>query len=178
MRFYKKKNVFEEALDRIRYLYDEFEEVSICVSGGKDSTVIFNLALIVAKEKNRLPLRVMFIDQEAEWTHTIDMIKKIMYRKDVEPMWFQMPLVILNATSGLQQWLECWKEGDEWIREKDQISIKENIYGTNRFKALFSHICNHHFKGKKHAYLNGVRTEESPSRYISLTTAKTYKWIT
>ena len=51
MRIYDDKNVFESALDRIRYIYDEFENIMVCTSGGKDSTVIYNLCKIVAKEK-------------------------------------------------------------------------------------------------------------------------------
>lgn len=56
---YLENNVFEEALERIRYIYDEFDDVIVSMSGGKDSTVCFNLALMVAKEKNRLPLKVL-----------------------------------------------------------------------------------------------------------------------
>ena len=37
------------------------------MSGGKDSAVLFNLAMTVAKERNRLPLKVFWLDQEAEW---------------------------------------------------------------------------------------------------------------
>lgn len=84
MRYYKKTNVLEEALDRIRYLFDEFPNIIVNISGGKDSTVVFNLAMQVAKEKNRLPLKVSFIDQEAEWDIVIEHIRTIMYRDDVD----------------------------------------------------------------------------------------------
>ena len=43
MRIYSEKNVYEMALERIRYLFDEFKNIIVCTSGGKDSTVIFNL---------------------------------------------------------------------------------------------------------------------------------------
>jgi len=62
LRIYDDKNVFESALDRIRYIFDEFENIMVCTSGGKDSTVIFNLCKIVAKEKNRLPLKLLFLE--------------------------------------------------------------------------------------------------------------------
>lgn len=71
-RVYRDQNVYEAALDRMRWLFDEFEDVVVTISGGKDSTVIFNLALMVAREKNRLPLRVFFLDQEAEWNVVIE----------------------------------------------------------------------------------------------------------
>ena len=56
MKIYSDKNVFNMALDRIRYLFDEFENMMVCISGGKDSTIVFNLCKIIAKEKNKLPL--------------------------------------------------------------------------------------------------------------------------
>ena len=64
MKIYSKKNVLDAAYERINYLFDEFENVVIGFSGGKDSTTVLNLALKVATEKNRLPLSVLWIDQE------------------------------------------------------------------------------------------------------------------
>ena len=178
MRIYKKINVFDEALNRIRYLFDEFPNVIVNISGGKDSTVVFNLAMIVAKEKNRLPLTVSFIDQEAEWDIVIEHIRSIMYKKDVNPRWYQMPIKIFNATSGIDHWLMCWKEGKKWIREKEPISINKNIYGTDRFAKLFGAIIRKENPTIKTCYLAGVRTEESPARQLGLTSRPTYKWIT
>ena len=55
---YKSNNVFEEALERINFVYDNCDDVIVSMSGGKDSAVLFNLALIVAKQRGRLPLKV------------------------------------------------------------------------------------------------------------------------
>jgi len=91
MKYYSNKNVYEKAIERIEYLFNEFEEVIVGFSGGKDSTVTLHLCLEVAEKLNRLPLKVCFIDQEAEWQGTIDYVDKVMRRDDVEPLWFQMP---------------------------------------------------------------------------------------
>ena len=72
-----------------------------------------------------------------------------MYRDDVEPMWFQVPIKLFNATSMEKPWLYCWEEGGEWIRPKDDISIKENLYGTDRFVDSFKKIAQYYFKDKK-----------------------------
>ena len=106
MKLYNPKlNVFDAALDRIRMLFDEFDDVIVSTSGGKDSTVIFELTMMVAAEKNRLPQKVLFLDQEAEYTKTIEYIRKVMHRADVQPIWLQIPFKIFNATSKYKQWL-------------------------------------------------------------------------
>lgn len=180
MKIYLNKNVFDAALDRIRFLFDEFENIIVNISGGKDSTVILHLALQIAKEKNRLPLKVLFIDQEAEWQSTIDYIKDIMYMDFIEPIWLQIPIKLFNATSHEQEWLQCWDESekDKWIHPKDPISIKNNIYGTDRFAKLFTNYLKVEYQNVNACYIAGVRTEESPARFMALTQKKTYKFIT
>ena len=180
MKIYSKQNVFDAALDRIRWLFDEFPNVVCGVSGGKDSTVVFNMALQVAKEKGRLPLKVLFIDQEAEWQATIDQVRYMMERPDVEPMWFQIPIKLFNATSTTEHWLYCWdeKSKDRWMREQEPYAYTENKYGTDRFGEIFEKIVAVEFPDTPTCYIAGVRTEESPTRYVALTGSPTYKWAT
>ena len=51
-KIYKQKNVYEAAKERINYLFNEFDNVVVGFSGGKDSTCVLNLALEVAEERN------------------------------------------------------------------------------------------------------------------------------
>ena len=111
MRIYSNQTVFHAALNRIRWLFDEFENITVGVSGGKDSTIVFELAMMVAKEKGRLPLPVFFLDQEIEYSATIDVIRQIMSRPDVLPYWFQIPFKLFNATSDKELFLYCWGSG-------------------------------------------------------------------
>jgi len=180
MKIYLKQNVYEAALDRIRFNFDEFENVIVSFSGGKDSTVIFNLTMQIAKEKDRLPQKVLFIDQEAEFQATIDYVEYIMTKENVEPLWFQIPIKLFNAASHNDKWLRCWdnKNEENWIRKKNDLSYKNNIFGTDRFKKIFGAIIKKLYPNQKTAYIAGVRTEESPSRFMSLTYWPTYKYIT
>lgn len=180
MKIYSKQNVLEAAKDRIRWLFDEFPNVVVDISGGKDSTVVFHLAIEIAREKGRLPLRVMFLDQEAEWQATVDTVRQIMTREDVEPLWYQIPFKLFNATSASEHWLMCWNPEEEhrWMRPKEPYAITENVYGTDRFGELFAAILKHDFAGQKACHIAGVRAEESPARMLGLTTHPAYKWAT
>ena len=180
MKIYTNNNVFDAALDRIRFIFDEFDEVVVSFSGGKDSTVTLNLALKIAEEKGRLPLKVMFLDQEAEWQNVVDYVRTVMLDPRVEPWWFQVPIKMTNSTSNEQHYLHCWTEGDEenWMRPKEDFAITENIYGKDRFYEMFPAIMKHHWPDTPMAVLAGVRAEESPARLAGLTTAATYKDIT
>jgi predicted phosphoadenosine phosphosulfate sulfurtransferase len=175
VQYYLEKNVLEAALERIRWLYDEFDEVIVSSSGGKDSTVCFHLALQVAREKNRLPINLFFIDQEAEWQATIDYQRSLFYRDDVKPYWMQIHMKMFNSANFKEGFRELWKPGEKWIREKDPISIKENTYGTERFADLFNKIILKEFRGKSACYIGGVRCEESPARRAGLTQSAVYK---
>lgn len=99
MKIYLKDNVYEAAKKRIRRIYDEFDNIVVAISGGKDSTVIMELCVEVAKERCRLPLKAMFIDQEDEWSYTIDYIRKIKARSDIQLYWFQVPVLETSAAN-------------------------------------------------------------------------------
>ena len=178
MKIYKKINVFDEALNRVRFLFEEFDNVVVGFSGGKDSTVVLNLALQIAEEQNRLPLKVMFIDQEAEWQNVIDYMHTIMEDKRVDPMWMQIPFKIFNSTSNKNQWITAWEHGAEHMRPYVDYSIKENKYGTDRFYKLYNAIFKTEFPETRSCLLGGVRSEESPRRHVAMTQDATYKWIT
>ena len=178
MKIYLEQNVFDAAIERLEYLYDEFDEVVVSFSGGKDSTTILNLALMVAEKKNKLPVTVMFIDQEAEWRAVIEYVRRVMADPRVNPHWLQIPIKLFNATSMDSPWLHCWSDNEKWMREKEQISIKKNVYGTDRFHSVFPKYLKHHYPEKSIALLGGVRAEESPNRRAGLTVGQTYKHIT
>lgn len=163
-------NVFDEAMRRINKVFDNFDEVVISMSGGKDSCVLFNMAMMVARERGRLPLKVFWLDQEAEWQGTVDYMKSIMYRDDVKPYWFQVPFDFTNSLSPQKNFIRLWDEKEEskWIHPKDPISIHENPTNGNRFFELMHKLPEWLAETDNCAVLGGVRVSESPKRRVML----------
>jgi len=174
--------VWDAALNRIRWLFDEFDNrVSVFTSGGKDSTVVTELAAIVNAERGLPPLKVKFLDQEAEYQATVDYLRTLVDRPDIDLDWYQVPFRLFNATSHTSQWNMCWDPAEEgnWIRDKEPTAITENVWtyrnGTpvDRFKDLLKEL-----NPKGVAVLTGMRCEESPTRRVFMTTTPSYKWVT
>jgi len=166
---YLKQNVYDAALQRINYLYDTHDDIIVSFSGGKDSTVMLHLALKVATERNRLPLKVFWLDLEEEWQCTADYIKSIMYHKDIDPFWYQISLSYQSVLPFGQASFRCWDPDvkDLWLRQQDPISIKENpLSNIKNFKDIGTTLpstCNVADKGNV-AVLVGLKLNESMGR--------------
>ena len=70
-------SVYDGAVERLNWVFDQFDHVVVAWSGGKDSTVLVELATRIAAQKGKLPLRVFWIDQEAEYETTVEMARKM-----------------------------------------------------------------------------------------------------
>ena len=67
---YLEKNVLDAAIERLEIIFHEFENIYFCVSGGKDSSVMVQLANMVAERMNK-KFDVLYIDFEAQYKLTI-----------------------------------------------------------------------------------------------------------
>lgn len=134
MIFYSDKNVYEAALERFRYIFREFygkRKIVVTMSGGKDSTVVLNLAHEVMKEMGIEKIPVLFLDQEAETPMTIEYIRYIMHLPWVEPYWIQSYFQEWNASKG--EWFNVWGPGEKWIREKEPDSYGDLEIPHNQY---------------------------------------------
>lgn len=181
-RYLSTDNVFDAALERIEWLFREFDDIAVSFSGGKDSTVVLELALMVAKKLDRLPLKVIWLDQECEFEGTVEYARYINERPEIAFDWLQVPFRLFNATSHIDHWLNVWGEGEEWVRDKEPDSIHALPFPiqSTRFVEVLHEVSVKLAEqaGGRRCTLTGVRCEESPSRRAGLTSFATYKWAT
>jgi len=160
------KSTLEAARERISLLFDNFDTINVSISSGEDSTVLYHLSLQEAIRRNR-KIVVFFQDQEAEYQASIDIIKVQMRHPNVIPAWYQVPIYMTNATSVDDYFLYAWGEGEEWMRDKDALSIHSiSEEYPNRFYKFFNWYEN---KNTNAAYLVGLRSEESLTRFRAVT---------
>lgn len=160
------KNVLDAARERMSYLFDNFETINVSISSGKDSTVLWHLALQEAIKRDR-KINVFFLDQEAEYENSIIIIKHQMKHPNVNPLWYQVPVYMTNATSYSDYFLYAWGEGEQWMREKDPMAIHsiDEDY-PQRFYEFFPWLES---KDTSAAYLVGIRAEEGVIRFRAVT---------
>lgn len=185
---YINKTVLDAARERIAYIFDEFENIIVSISGGKDSTVLAHLALSEAHRRGR-KIGVFFLDEEVVYDSTIKQIEYIMglYPDNAIPLWLQIEFNLTNATSLTESQLKCWEAGKHkiWIRNKKANSIqhkpwdtaKEHIRDKNKGFGFYDALENFQRSRENTAFLVGLRATESPNRWRAVSKNPGYKNI-
>lgn len=183
MKIYTDKNVFDASLERIEFAFDNFDNLCVSYSGGKDSTLMIQLVNMIAKKKNR-KFDVLFIDMEAQYLITIEHIKKL--RSTLECIrdfyWVCLPLSLRNAVSVFEPRWICWEKEkkDKWVREMPEFAINEdnNIFPFFRYAMEFEEFVPEfqkwylEKKGGRCGSFVGIRCDESLNRFRTIVSLK------
>ena len=164
------ENVLTKAVERINYIYDNFDTIVVSFSGGKDSTVVLNLVTQVAKERNKLPVKVVFFDEEAIHPDTIDYVHRVRERDDIDLDWYCLEIKHRNACSRTQPHWYCWdkEEEDKWIRPMPECAISEHPkFVKGMTMPEFAPYLFGNETGRM-AMVQGIRANESLRRYRSV----------
>ena len=171
-KIYLEKNVLDATFERLEYIFDHFENIYFSVSGGKDSSVMVQLANIVAKKKNR-KFDVLYIDFEAQYRLTIEHVYELKKLSQIRNFYHvALPVSILQP-----KWI-CWEEEskDLWVRDlpKDSINIKNCPFKWFRkgeeFEEFIIQFADWYQKryGGSVACGVGIRCDESLNRFRTI----------
>ena len=191
---YLEKNVLDAAFERLEIIFEEFDNVYFSVSGGKDSSVMVQLANIVA-EKMGKKFDVLFIDLEAQYARTIEHIEELKTLSQIRDFYhIALPMALRNAVSVLQPKWICWEEESKnlWVRDMPQDAIHIGNCPFNWFRkgeefeefiVQFADWYQKKYQGKVACGI-GIRTDESLNRFRTIAfqdrkvTLKDYNWTT
>lgn len=183
---YLDKDVYSATLERLDLIFSEFEKVYVSFSGGKDSSVLLQLILKVAREKGKLPVNVLHIDFEAWYSATVKHLTEMLIQPDVNAYWVCLPMNLRNSVSVFDSQWQCWDPAkkDKWVRPmpdypcviKDEKFFPFWRYGME-FEEFIIHFGKWFSEGKKTACLVAIRSNESLNRFRTIKNMKkeTYK---
>ena len=180
------QDVLTLALDRIRRCYELFDTVTVSLSGGKDSTIVLNLAVEVARELGRLPVRTIFWDEECIPLQTEDYLRRVRERgSEIALEWLCLPMKELNACSSDEPWWFPWgpEYEDLWVRPKPD-GVIESLPGYPVYPKddrLFHMTANRYLfqpeRDGNAVLLMGIRAAESLMRTRAMLTRYEEAWL-
>ena len=180
-REYLEQNVYEALLGRLRFLFEEFDNIYVSFSGGKDSGLLLNLTIDF---RNRYypekTLGVFHQDFEAQYTVTTEYVERTFERiKDqVEPYWVCLPMATRTALSNYEMYWYPWDDTkkEDWVRPMPQkeyvVNLEHNVMTTYTYRMPQEDLAKQFGRWyriahgeKKTVCLLGMRADESLQRY-------------
>jgi predicted phosphoadenosine phosphosulfate sulfurtransferase len=163
----------DAARERIRHVYDTFDEVWIQFSGGKDSTAVLYLAKELHEERNLGPVNVIFRDEEMVSPLVVKFVEEVRNYPWVNMEWYTLPqgqeVWVLGTREYCLLWSEKRRKEGRLLRDVPKWAITAEDFGLDGNKAIPESIDYYTMQGKKGrvAFITGVRANESMIRYRS-----------
>ena len=172
MKLHLQKNVFDAALDRLQELYEQDHTIVISQSGGKDSTVCMELAIMAADAAGKLPINVIHRDEEILFPNTYEYLDRVANRPEVNMhhVYAGQPVVNVFNRQNPYWWIfDDRISQDEWVRQPPDYAYKIEELNIN---ALVTKERFPTAEGKDLFACIGLRVQESPNRRMGLFSSK------
>jgi len=178
-KYNQNKNVYDAVQERLKTIFDEFDNIFVSFLGGKDSGLLLNLVLDYKRKTNDpRKIGVFHQDFEAQFTFTTDFVSRMFENniKEIEPYWFCVPMAVRTAVSNHSIYWYPWDDEKKelWIRPMPKYDYIINQYNAPEFYqykmsqedvySKFGKWYADNRKGKTICLL-GLRTDESLTRF-------------
>lgn len=158
------------AAGRIRWVMQHHERVVVAWSGGKDSTLLLELALDTARIEGRRTLDVLWLDNEAEYAATVDFADRTAAKPRVRFHRLQESIDVPQCDiPGAPLPFRTWTLQPPF-REREQGKQAVSLNGHNYFNVpgddsltVFSHAASRILGGPV-AILDALRTDEGAAQ--------------
>ncbi len=195
---YLNKNVYTALQERFKFIFEEFDNIFVSFSGGKDSALL--LHMLVDYRDKYYPdktLGMFHQDFEAQYTVTTEFVERTFkkYEGRLEQYWVCLPMATRTALSNYEMFWYPWddKHPELWVRPMPEhdyvINLKNNPMTTYRYRMHQEDLAKQFARwyrishgDKKTVCLLGIRADESLHRYSGIINKRYgYKeqcWIT
>lgn len=174
-------NVYDASQERMKFIFDNFPRIYVSFSGGKDSGVMLNL-MIDYMRKNGITKKigVMILDNEANYTQSLDFMFKILDANLdlLDVYWCCLPITLPCTVSSYAVEWQCWGNRDKarWIRpmpDKPYVVNVDNCpfeyFEEDMFyNDFWDQFGDWYAQGERCACLIGIRTAESLNRFRAI----------
>ncbi len=189
-RQYLDETVYEAFEKRMHYLFQEFDNLFISFSGGKDSGLLLDLLLDFRKKHYpQKRIGVFHQDFEAQYSDTTDYVERTFARLEKEPLvelyWVCLPMATRTCFSSYQMYWYPWDDTkpELWVRPMPKhpyvINLWNNPMQTYRYRMHQEDLAKQFGRwyrlshgNKKTVCLLGIRTDESLQRLSSILNKK------
>lgn len=188
VREYMQQNVYEALQMRLQFLFEEFDNVYISFSGGKDSGLLLNL--VMDYRRKYFPWKTIGIfhqDFEAQYTVTTEYVQRTFerYKDEAELYWVCLPMATRTALSSYEMYWYPWDDTkkDLWVRKMPEqdyvIHMGQNPISTYRYRMPQEDLAKQFGRwyrmshgNKRTVCLLGMRADESLQRYSGFVNKK------
>lgn len=167
-------NVFDAALARLGEQYEAGHRLVVSVSGGKDSTVCLELAVLAAAAVGRLPVDAVTRDEEIQYPGTYEYLERTARRDDVNLVWLVANQPIINAFDRHQPYwwvFDPLLDPADWVRQPPPYAV--HIADLNIQAITSRELFPPPVGGELRAVI-GIRAQESPGRMMGVHSAGGY----
>ena len=197
-REYLNLNVYEAIQKRFSYIFQEFDNIYVSFSGGKDSGLLLNM-LMDYKHKHGITKKIGVFHQdfEAQYSYTTKYVEEMFdrYMDEIDPYWVCLPMAVRTALSSYELFWYPWddQKQDIWVRPMPKkpfvINMDNNPFALYKYKMHQEDLAKQFGRWyrlvhgeKKTICLLGIRASESLQRYSGIVNKRYgYKnccWIT
>ncbi|MDR1368998.1 MAG: DUF3440 domain-containing protein [Dysgonamonadaceae bacterium] len=171
------KNVYELTMSRIKLLFNEFDNIYISFSGGKDSSVMLNLCIRHIRENNLMvKIGVFHLDYEVQYNETLRYLDRTFRENSdiLEIYRICVPFKVSTCTSMYQTFWRPWDDlcEDIWVRKmpsgsytKEDFPFYDKELWDYDFQVLFAQWYHRLKQAKRTCCMVGIRTQESYHRW-------------
>lgn len=185
---YTGQDVYHALQERLKFVFEEFDNIFVSFSGGKDSGLLLNLTQDFQRKyyPNR-KIGVFHQDFEAQYTVTTEYVERTFERiqDEVEPYWVCLPMATRTALSSYQMYWYPWDDTKEelWVRPMPKhpyvINLQHNPMTTYRYRMHQEDLAKQFGRwyrmshgNRKTVCLLGIRADESLQRYSGILNKK------